>query len=394
MRHRAWKSLVGITTAYALSLGGTTSALATDTEHSLSAAKLTQTSDTILANTDDTLEEFDYADATAKALIKEEIGLSAKSLDYLVSDKVPLSLNLDSSNQSISGDILSGLSEQEARIINTLPTVDSETGEVSIPNPETREMFSIRVNGHIVTEVTNGVVRTQDADVQDTEIAVSHVTEDESGQIIGVIKDHNASYMDFGYTLPEGYQLEARSDGGFSLLSESGTVEGEIDAPWAIDADGKELPTSFELVDGSILRQHVNTEGASLPIVLDPSWSWWLVTAGKCAVSIAPLLVTGGAAIAARVPKLISFINKLSKTPKIATAITKVGGVKNAAVAAIKNAVITLRSKLPQGIASKLPSPTLTAKDKIFIAAAWPFIVDNFWDLIGIGSCYSLIRGR
>ena len=394
MRHGVWKSIVGIATVCALSLSGTTSALANDTKQNLSTEKITETFDTIMTDSDVALEEFDYADSTARTFVKKEIGVSTKSLDFLVSDKVTLSLNVNDSSPSVSGEILSDLSEQEARIINTLPTVDSKTGEVSIPNPETREMFSMRVKGHIVTDVKNGVARTKDANVQDAEIAVSHVTAAESGQIIGVIKNQGVSYMDFGYALPEGYQLERRSDGGFSLLSESGAVEGEIDVPWAIDADGKELPTSFELVDGSTLRQHVDTASASFPIALDPSWSWWLITAGKCAVSIAPLLVTGGAAIAARVPKLISFINKLSKTPKIATAIAKVGGIKNAAVAAVKKAVITLRGKLPQGIASKLPSPKLTAKDKIFIAAAWPFIVDNFWDLIGIGSCYSLVRGR
>ncbi|WIK63939.1 hypothetical protein [Gleimia hominis] len=223
---------------------------------------------------------------------------------------------------------------------------------------------------------------------------MSQVTADESAQIVGVIKEDAVSFMDFNYSLPEGYGLEKRSDGGLNLVSKEGAVEGEIDTPWALDANGKELATNFELVDSNTLRQHVSTQGATFPIMLDPSWSWWLITAGKCAVSVAPLLVTGGAAILARAPKLISFINKLSKTPKIAAAVKKVGGVKNAAVAAVNKGVITLRGKLPKGVASKLPSPKLTPKDKIFIAAAWPFLVDNFWDLIGIGSCYSLVRGR
>ncbi|MDY5589065.1 MAG: hypothetical protein SPF30_03810 [Arcanobacterium sp.] len=393
MRHGVWKSLVCIATVCALSLGGTTSALAADSTHNASTEKMAETFNSLLRDSDVALKESDFADPTARAFVEGEIELSTKSVDDLVSDKVALSLNLDSSSQFASDELLSGLSERDVEIVNTLPTVDDKTGEVSIPNPETREMFSMRVKDHVVTEVTGGVARTCDTDTQAGEIAVSHVTANESGQIIGVIKDRNVSFMDFGYTLPDGYRLESRSDGGFALLSNSGSIEGEINAPWAIDANGKQLPTSFELVDGSVLRQHVNTKGASFPIVLDPSWSWWLVTAGKCAVSIAPLLVTGGAAIASRVPKLISFINKLSKTPKIAAAIAKVGGVKNAAVAAVKKAIITLRSKLPKGVASKIPSPTLTSAEKVFIAAAWPFIVDNFWDLLGIGSCYSLVKG-
>lgn len=36
-----------------------------------------------------------------------------------------------------------------------------------------------------------------------------HVTADESGQIVGVIKEDDVSFMDFSYSLPEGYGIES-----------------------------------------------------------------------------------------------------------------------------------------------------------------------------------------
>ncbi|MFF2296394.1 hypothetical protein [Arthrobacter sp. NPDC058127] len=46
-----------------------------------------------------------------------------------------------------------------------------------------------------------------------------------------------------------------------------------ISAPWALDSNGKKLPTSYT-VNGSKITQHVNTNGAAYPIVADPSIQW------------------------------------------------------------------------------------------------------------------------
>ncbi|MDO4412779.1 hypothetical protein [Cutibacterium sp.] len=236
----------------------------------------------------------DYADPTARNLVKKEMRLSDRQATNLLSDKIPLSLNLETSTQPLPDDLTSGISVQDKKNLNSLPNIDSKTGRASIPSPKNYEMFSIQVKDQAVDKVIDGVARTQDNKAQNQTTAVSHITANQSGQIIGIIKDTDVSFMDFSYMLPDGYRLQTRNDGDFNLVSEAGEVEGEIEAPWALDASGKQLPTRFELVDDHTLRQHVDTEGASFPIALDPSWAWWLVTAGKCAVSVAPLLATGG----------------------------------------------------------------------------------------------------
>ncbi|MDP9800601.1 hypothetical protein J2S49_000677 [Arcanobacterium wilhelmae] len=211
---------------------------------------------------------------------------------------------------------------------------------------------------------------------------------------MGLLKDRRRHYINFQYEIPKGYKLSARADGGVNLLSRHGMLKGEIRARWALDATAQKVPTYFKLIGKNTLRQYVDGKQAAFPITVGASWGWWIVTAAKCAVSLAPLLVAGPPALAARFPKLVSFFNKLSKHRAVAKAIEKVGGVKRAVAAAVKNAVHALRSSLPKWVASRLPKPPpLNDKEKVLLAAAWPILVDNFWDLIGIGSCYSLIRG-
>lgn len=60
---------------------------------------------------------------------------------------------------------------------------------------------------------------------------------------------------------------------GFDVVIEADGTQftlGHVEAPWAVDADGTRLATSYSL-DGGTLTQHVNTTGAAYPIVTDPA---------------------------------------------------------------------------------------------------------------------------
>jgi len=50
-------------------------------------------------------------------------------------------------------------------------------------------------------------------------------------------------------------------------------VVGSINAPWAVDADNRYLPTRFE-VHGDTLIQYTDTRGAAFPVVADPDVDW------------------------------------------------------------------------------------------------------------------------
>lgn len=75
------------------------------------------------------------------------------------------------------------------------------------------------------------------------------------------------------WTFEEGTQLLLLDDGSVSV-SDGEEFPGGIDAPWAVDADGRSLPTHYE-VSGSTLTQIVDTSGASFPVVADPTVNFY-----------------------------------------------------------------------------------------------------------------------
>ena len=73
-------------------------------------------------------------------------------------------------------------------------------------------------------------------------------------------------------------QLRQRDDGTIEILGAHGiTPAATIAPPWATDANGKSVPTRYE-VRGSSVVQVVDHEGAAYPVVADPKYSWGYVT--------------------------------------------------------------------------------------------------------------------
>lgn len=75
----------------------------------------------------------------------------------------------------------------------------------------------------------------------------------------------------------------ANDEGGYDVvtLNADGTAstQATISAPWATDAMGRSLTTSYTL-NGTTLTQHIDTTGAVSPVVADPkiTWGWTTYT--------------------------------------------------------------------------------------------------------------------
>jgi len=83
------------------------------------------------------------------------------------------------------------------------------------------------------------------------------------------MKDASAP-KDYGFTVDEpGAQLKLESNGAVTITDGSGNLINYIDTPWATDAAGNDLSTTFT-VDGNTITQHVDTTGATFPVVADP----------------------------------------------------------------------------------------------------------------------------
>lgn len=125
----------------------------------------------------------------------------------------------------------------------------------------------------------------------------------------------------FSIELPSGASLIPNGNGFNVVIEADGTNVslGQIEEPWAVDANGTALPTAYSL-DGDTLTQHVDTDGAVYPIVADPAvtvgvgadgpgvyWNMYgyqakAITAAS--ISAVNLALAGGCAGAAKVPKI------------------------------------------------------------------------------------------
>lgn len=106
---------------------------------------------------------------------------------------------------------------------------------------------------------------------------------DGSVQVATVIQDENAP-TEFRYKmdLPAGGRFEKTPPGGYMIVGRNGAYEGGIAPPWAVDANGSEVETSFRIDDGDTLVQTVkHGVGTSYPVVADPMWGKDLISSVK-----------------------------------------------------------------------------------------------------------------
>lgn len=104
------------------------------------------------------------------------------------------------------------------------------------------------------------------------------VTTATSQSNIVVLRDATAATtVAFPLNLRPGSTAVIDSLGGVLVLSASGRMTGRVSAPFAVDARGRSLETSYRL-SGGVLTQSVNTAGASFPVVADPHYTRGWVT--------------------------------------------------------------------------------------------------------------------
>lgn len=87
-----------------------------------------------------------------------------------------------------------------------------------------------------------------------------------------LIHSHDApTEYRFENAVPDGHTAELQPDGSVRFFDSDGNESGGIATPWALDANGEEVPTRYTL-DGTTLIQAIDHEGAAYPIVADPVW--------------------------------------------------------------------------------------------------------------------------
>lgn len=137
---------------------------------------------------------------------------------------------------------------------------DSENLSIALPN----------VGAQAGTTTSDATAVVYSSGTSDTSLAVQAFQE--GAQISTVIETASApTSFTYGVDVPAGGSLRDTGDGGIALLDGAGVPVGYMAAPWARDATGNTVQTSY-LVSGNNVIQTVShrTPGVSYPVVADP----------------------------------------------------------------------------------------------------------------------------
>lgn len=122
------------------------------------------------------------------------------------------------------------------------------------------------------------------------------VHQDGSLQIATVI-DNASAPKRYEYTL-EGKSIQLTSDGAAAVYDGEGQLTSVVEAPWAKDTNGNDVPTHFE-VAGDTLTQVVDFDAnTAFPVVADPKY-WWGVQLVLTSAQVNKGLALHGGAVAA-----------------------------------------------------------------------------------------------
>lgn len=105
---------------------------------------------------------------------------------------------------------------------------------------------------------------------------VQFLTNGDTRTITSISDEHSPTSFTYTVSLTADQEITSTSGGGVVIAEHtSDTTMTEVasaSAPWAMDALGRDLPTWYE-VDGNAITQHVDTAGATFPVIADPQWS-------------------------------------------------------------------------------------------------------------------------
>lgn len=153
------------------------------------------------------------------------------------------------------------------------------SGSVSLPLPERGSSMhernpSVEVGIPVEVNVMTGRV------AGDGTVVYQGAGADEASAAVQVLGDgtvrlqtisRHADSSQFTYSFGAGIHPALTADGGAVLVADSGQLVAQVSPPWAVDANGLNVPTHYE-DHGDTLVQIIDIdESTALPVVADPS---------------------------------------------------------------------------------------------------------------------------
>lgn len=140
-------------------------------------------------------------------------------------------------------------------------TLASAVGNISLGLPFADQAKPVETPSSGVVAFDNG----------NSSSSVAAVHDDGSVQVNTVIESKTApTRYSYQLTLPAGATLTPLNSGQILMSDEDGGDLGVIDAPWAKDSAGSDVPTRYEIDNGAVTQVVDHSAAYQYPIVADP----------------------------------------------------------------------------------------------------------------------------
>lgn len=202
--------------------------------------------------------------AADDGVVATETGEALEVAGSLVADAAPLSDTGDGFVAVVGGSEVELPADPAESLV-----LDGAAGEIGVDLP-------------VVAGLGDGVVDESGAVVYQSDTSpvslAAQATQDGGMQVLVVIDGPDApTEYRFDMTIPEGASIVPTGDGGAAVIGVDGAPLIQIAPPWAFDANGTEVDTSYRF-DGSTLIQYIDHVEATYPVVADPKLSYgWSV---------------------------------------------------------------------------------------------------------------------
>ncbi|TQR36041.1 hypothetical protein C7Y47_07115 [Lysinibacillus sphaericus] len=241
--------------------------------------------------------------------------LGSANADSLVPSAAIMTEEITGTNDLIKANE-NGVAENDFNIVNLPSQFDDG---ILVKNKETGEDLKIGVPNNmnlskpIITESGSYEYKNDgpvDLILQPTEFGVRSVVN---------IKDSSApKEYKFELDLPEGHKVISSADyfgdvPGSELdteevfiVDENNIVQSVFGKAWAVDANGADVPTNYEVVDNTLIQTVNFNENTAFPVLADPDW----VAIGACSAALV-WFVGSNLFVAAKILKVKKYVQAL-----------------------------------------------------------------------------------
>lgn len=218
-----------------------------------------------------------------------------------------------------------------------LTTDESSQDSISVSLPGTPALpEDVDLSG-----VPAGLFHGDDAPLVSTALpdasVTAYATEYGSQSIISIEGEAAPHEYRFDLDLPSGASAEVNADGSVRIVDVDGQPLGLVQVPWAYDANGAKVPTSFSLAGSQLIQTISHDASTAYPVKADPSIQWipWPVLAVwgaeiKAFSSISVALAAGGSWAGCTFSRLSGALSKIVNQICTVVGIAGVKGVVDA----------------------------------------------------------------